>query len=428
MRNSVKTKDRDLMTILGYRNGYAKPEYTGEEVVFRTLREREGGKMNGNFQSIPGVDRILVPKFTQEDGEVKIIKDSEGRVVMEESVICYVPGARSIFLEEIMEYSGLTEREVYDQRVEDLQFHDSVLIRVGRHEVNKLAYLRATNLNRDIDSKMRRGVPTFYELNKEKISENRKRSNLDKATVISEITSLIQTDRKETIWVMFAALRELTLKQARERFSYSEAEDYLLMTAMRKPEKVDELFKPEMVQRMSVMQAVESGYLIVGADGAVRTPTDETIAIVGRGGNVVEAVMNMANTVQLGQIVLAVRDVFASFGKKVRQETGEINKLKAQLAEHQEAKAEGKTLAEKITGAGMTAKDPLEIEEVIRGLCHGEEPKLQLGTNRWVKDIEGNNFVPSKDLNEGKSWDIKTIAEFFSKNPDHYKEFLEKVA
>lgn len=429
MRHAVKSRDRDLMAILGYRNGYAKPEYTGEEVIFRSLRQREGGKMTGNFQSIPGVDRILIPKFERnEEGQVRFVNDSTGKPVLEEAIICYVPGARSIFLEEIMEYSGLTEKEIYDQRVEDLQFHDSVLIRVGRHEVNKLAYLRATNLNRDIDPKVRRGVPTFYELNKEKLSENRRNSNLDKATIISQVTSLIQDDRKETIWVMFAALRELTLAKVRDRFTYSEAEDYVLLTAMRKPEKVAELMKPEMVQRMSIMQAVESGHLTVEHDGAVKTKSDETIAMVGNGGNVIDSVMNMASKPQIAEIVLSVRDVFAGFGKAVRKESGEVNKLKAQIAEMKEAKDEGVTLSEKVTGAAMTAKDPLEIEDIIRGLCKGDEPKIELGMNRWVKDLKGNDFVPSKDLNDGKTWDIKTLGEFFSQNPDHYKEFLEKVA
>jgi hypothetical protein len=65
---------------------------------------------------------------------------------------------------------------------------------------------------------------------------------------------------------------------------------------------------------------------------------------------------------------------------------------------------------------------------MIHGMASEEGGNIfVIEMGRWVKDGKDNDLLPDKAENNGKTWSIDTLSEFYHNNPGEYKKLLSRV-
>jgi len=420
------------MELLGYTNPLAAKGYDKKLIEFRTIRghqlvynskknqhEVDNRTMNLHF-SVPECDEIVVPRL-----------DENGKPIpgdFRRAIIAYVKGADSIFIDEIMEQNGYQTQKDALENAEPINFYDEALYCSFR-EVNKIAYLRATNLNADVKGEMREGSPTFYEYDTTSISEKRVKETIQGAKVKSYVLDMIEKGQTTTQWGVFVVSKNISLKKAQEQFSLPQVQDFILSWVEKDPVSFDKMLNdPSTTDRMYAIQAIAEGFYSVRQDGEIRNQKDEVLAIAGLNGNPAEALMNQMDESQLRDMRREMSPKFFTFTEKEVSESERIQQLIRENEKLQKYKEMADTVdAEKLDKVvGEVSKT--DATKMIHGMASEEGGNIfVIEMGRWVKDGKDNDLLPDKAENNGKTWSIDTLSEFYHNNPGEYKKLLSRV-
>jgi len=419
------------MDILGLTNEFAKKGYSKKIIQFRTIRghqmaydfKRRDYKIDTRTQdlhfSVPPVDEIVIPRF--EIGENGKVKQLEGTT---KTLIAYVRGASSIFVDEIMEQFGFNSRDEVFEQAEEIRFFNESL-NLAPHEVAKIAYLRATNLNRDVSDEFRSGSPTFYEFDTSEISAKRVKNRLRNAKVEAYALEMIEKNQLTTQWGIFSCAKNLTISKAKEMFSLFEVQDFILSWAKDDPTGFDDMANSsDTLDRMYVMQALEEKYFKVSPDGRIHDETDEHVATVGAGGSPTDAIINQMDEESFRRLRKKMEGVFLEMADKHIDETEEMQRLRAENERLKHYKEIADTVKpetlDKVTGEVSVE----EATRILKGLA--AEERLTIHANRWIKE-NSESLLPPNEENNDKTWCFDTLPLYYSKNPGAFRELKRKL-
>lgn len=221
-------------------------------------------------------------------------KDKNGKGDTENAynrLIAYMPGAKSIFVDEWEEHEKkrLAERK----NIEPIRFKLGFLT-VSANERNKLHYLQLCDFNRDIPNRLGGNI-IYREVDRELLSQ--KAMDVDKMLVKAKF--FVQEFPIEEVRVFAIA----TAKTKGEADAYRTMEEYSLRYAMKvKAEKTPKLFAERMLDGKSkakavIFKALDKGIIKVDANETEIgwSSNDESIIDAPAGMNVIEHFADLAS-------------------------------------------------------------------------------------------------------------------------------------
>jgi len=276
---------------------------------------------------------------------------------------------------------------------------------------------------------MREGSPTFYEYDTTSISEKRVKETIQGAKVKSYVLDMIEKGQTTTQWGVFVVSKNISLKKAQEQFSLPQVQDFILSWVEKDPVSFDKMLNdPSTTDRMYAIQAIAEGFYSVRQDGEIRNQKDEVLAIAGLNGNPAEALMNQMDESQLRDMRREMSPKFFTFTEKEVSESERIQQLIRENEKLQKYKEMADTVdAEKLDKVvGEVSKT--DATKMIHGMASEEGGNIfVIEMGRWVKDGKDNDLLPDKAENNGKTWSIDTLSEFYHNNPGEYKKLLSRV-
>jgi len=406
-----------LMDVLGYLNPYAA---TPKDVVeFRTVRENN--KRNGDtFVMIPGVSRIMVPKILENE----FVYQPDGKtMVMEEAVIAYVPGAQSIFASEIISTKSCKDLQEVFSRAQDILIYDGTEIIQG-HEINRIAFLRATSNNKD--SKSAKGTALFYEYDKNALAKQFLANEAPKIKVVAKVQQWIDDNREISLWAMFANLQNLTVGEAMSRYSYEQVKAEMLYRAKWTPEVIEKMANDKKeIDRIFVIMAIHDKYYDELSDGSVYDKGGVLIARKGQGGSVIDAILAQIQEDQLKDLRVDMAENFKSHANKFDSQSKEIEKLRKQNALlEQKLSLAGKISSKDLIAASKGAPTDEQVQHLVDSWLDAE---LITRNIKWLKGA----VMPPDEVHPsgtGKAWDIEILTRYYQANPAEFWVAYEKYA
>ena len=409
------SKDTPLMDILGYVNPFVG---LGKETVeFRAVRVHD--KRNGDtFVKVPGTSKIQVPRI--QDGEIVLQHDGK-TMVMEEAVIAFIPGARSIFASEIISTKTCKDFEEVIQRAIDIDVFDGAKV-VQAHEINEVAYLRACSYN--TDNLVSRGTPIIYEYDKSAEARKFLKSEMPRLKVVEKVKQWIEENRENALWAMFANFQNLTIAVAQERYTYEQVQAQMLYKAKHSPEQVEEMASSQKaIDRTFVLMALHTRFYDELPDGSIYSKDGIQVARKGQGGNVVDAILNQLKDEQLKDLRVAMTSQFKSHANKFDSQSLEIENLKKQNEILTAKLGVAKTIP---TNDLISASKGIPTEENALALIEKmiEEGKM----TRKIQWLSGEG-VPGKELNPLKpdtAFNAESLTAYYLSNPVEFWELYNK--
>jgi hypothetical protein len=405
------------MKALGYRNDFFDPQsQTGEHVTFITIRQVN--KKNGQtFITVPGVDKILIPAL---DLDGKAIQEN-GRVKLVEAKIAYIPGAPSIFVDEIMEMTGRKEEEKVLAEAQDISIFDGVL-RVPRHEINKIAFMRATGRNRDCKNNPS-GFPTFREWNQAIEAKMRLDSVVPRFDVTSRITHMIQEKQHTALWLIYSVLENQPVAVAKQVVDLNIMQLHLLKKADTQPELIVKALEDESYQdRMIILQAFYTGELVEDINGNVKTIDGKQVSFVARGASQVDAVHASISKEEMQALRQRIGTIFQRQMVADAKENAKIKSLEQEIERLKSIQAIGKNVD--LNKAADGVYDAVTLEDAkafVLGLIEKNVITKQI---KWL----GGDILPNIEYCKDNKWSIDTLSEFLHKNPDQLKLMNQQLA
>ena len=418
----MKTSRMEALSLL---NPFYDPELQdGEFVNFTTIR-KENKRNGGTFLIVPGSCRVLIPEL-DENNKPKPERESMplnkgGKMKLVEEIIVYIPGESSIFLSDIVAGKKNGDEDEIKQRAEDILIVGGSE-KVPRHEINRIAYLRACQSNADIKfggSKF----PTIKEYHKKIAAAAYFEKHIPRFGVSSKVTQLIEDGKTMQLWLLYAFLKNMSVSDVKKITDPNIMKLELMKKAEVAPEALDKVFEDQnTTNKVYVMQAFYDGLLTVDSNGSVKNKDGHQVAFVALGANQADATHSQIEAKYLHELKTAIGPLFHAEIVKEKQDNAKIARLEAEVERLRNLQKIGTTVdPQKLKDVMYTAVSKEDAEKFLLGLV---ATGLVSRTANWLKGdcLPPTESYTKKDI---KTWNIDMLSEFLSENPSYYHDMLK---
>jgi hypothetical protein len=417
------------MELLGYLSPYAGEGVKRKDTVeFRTFKKpnRRNGK---TYMVIDGSCRIRIPKLqkqVEKGGGItwKLVTNKfTGEVEMEESTILYIPGTRSIFLDDLREETGSKDDELL-KRAAAIEIYDGA-VTCSYNEQNKIAYLRVFGGNAESRGRMKdQHVMLVYEKDMSSVAQRYVRENLPKHDVIGFVTERIKSGQNAPLWAILAAIRNQSIKDCREIFyETTMMQAQVMKLAKDDPKRLEPIiFSEEGHNKIVILEAIEKGLVKQLADQWV-TPEGKGLAYINKGADPIEALVRLIPYAELEALKSKVGDILEGLASDLKERDAYIEQLIArnkQLEKEAELSRAIPTqkLKEMANDKGYS-KD--QIEEVFAGIkeANGKAP-VEFNPPHWFK----SDYFPKNEDGTLKSYRPNQLVDHYL---EHQSDFAKLI-
>lgn len=412
--------------------GYVNPNTTGnrKNVQFKLLvrKPKKHNRMLSTF--IQPIDNIIMPRRTEDGTGFEV--DANGDYIMEEVEIAFIPGQSSIFVDEIMDRTKWT-REVLEKKLHVIEVTDETIV-CAATDINKIAYLRACNYNKDNKYRNPRKPIRFTEFNKEIESLQRAEKYKKHNEIRFTVKNLVDNNEHSKMRAMVAALTNKSIRDIQRLYSIPDLEIYLYDTAEKRPQDIEKVINdPRVIKKMTIIEAIAEG-VIIQTDREFRVGS-EVIHVIQRGENPVEAMVNRLSGAQVKLIETKLLPI--------KQKIREQEKSKDQIIEEQKRQIEQLTNGGQKQAAEESGEPRNPTENKVYAPPLIENPKAYFESlaedgvidmvNKSLKQCKHPEFPKMNPLKpdvkrERKAYTIDELVEIYKDHPEYLSSFFESIS
>jgi hypothetical protein len=427
-KEALSRKYASKMELLGFVNPFVADQFGGKKTItFKTERSidpffksRERWETD-LFVTIPGVDRIHVPKI--KDGQIQVSQIT-GEVELEEATICHIPGTKSIFVDELLEMKvGQNVTDVL-KRARAIDIYSENLTCLPS-QMSLVSYLRACSWNKDNSWRRHDAAVKFFEDDKTLNASSYLSKSLHQGKILSFIEDSISKGSNAPLWAIFSSWKNMSIRDCKSRFEIPVMQAELHILARSKPEVIASLASTEHGEKkIFLLEAIDRGHIVRAQDRWV-SKEGNILAVISPGAQAIEALVMGIDREEYEKVKVLVGDLLRDLTEKERERDSEIERLKKQIESLQKESLISKNIpAEQlrkleVEGSKVTAED---VEKTIKRFI--EDGVVEYTEPCWHRC----KFFPNSTKKDGtlKSFRIEDLVNHFMENKEDYGKFVSE--